>query len=94
MSGTKTSVNKISRSFSRIRSQGADKTYYLEGVVAAHECFVHVYSQKERPYTAIDFIHNGKQYWRSYSRFYTERGLAIMANKFVGETLTTPIAER
>lgn len=75
--------DKISRSFSDIKTITHGDYIYLEGMVFTPTCCVRVFSQDKL--TVIDFVLNGIVYSKTLEKQSTMRGLARLANKFVRE---------
>lgn len=78
--------NTISRSFSSIDHN--QQWGYSSGVVATPKCMVRVYSQGgTNPHSFADFVYDGKHFRRTWRKEKTDRGLAVLANRFVREIL-------
>ena len=84
---------KVARAFSRINSHGPRALpppgerdeFYFSGAVGTPAGVVLVYSQRDNPFTTLEFLRGGRMYCRHLPRFYSALGLARVAAKFARE---------
>ncbi|BCM88767.1 hypothetical protein IAD21_00609 [Abditibacteriota bacterium] len=62
-----------------------DGRHYYEGYAVTHFGFVMVYSQSHKDYTSLQFVHEGRMWYRTFQRFYSPRYLVTLADRFARE---------
>lgn len=69
--------------------QECDSRYaYSRGAATTRYGIVTVYMQADgEQHTRMSFVHNGREWTRTFARTFSERGLLIMAGKFAREVV-------